>query len=267
MDWKQYQREVAAFLSSLGFDTKVDETVHGARAVHDIDVTARSRVAGVNQLWIVECKLWKRPVPKERVLTFRGVVEDVGADRGVLFSESGFQSGAKTAAQKTNISLTSFADFERDFSNEVAAARARTLDLRLASLMQAFDRLWDLPQADRESAFSKYCGPSGLLGLEQTPHAVVGVTARLSQMRQALEDAQFGRWPVAFYPLDHDGFELIEVRIWDGLFFVVEQTLEACERIYAHMTDPKSGDADWRDFQSTELTELLRKIRSTRTST
>src|SRR5205814_6758558 len=101
----------------------------------------------------------------------------------------------------------------------------------------------------------------------QTPHSVVGVTARLSQMRQALEDAQFGRWPVAFYPLDHDDFELIEVRMWDGLFFVVEHTLEACERIYAHMTDPKSGGANWRDFQSTELTELLRKIRSTRTST
>jgi hypothetical protein len=51
MDWKQYQREVAAFLSSLGFETKVDETVHGARAEHDIDVTAHSSIAGVNQLW------------------------------------------------------------------------------------------------------------------------------------------------------------------------------------------------------------------------
>jgi len=42
-------------------------------------------------------------------------------------------------------------------------------------------------------------------------------------MRQALEHGQFGRWPVAFYPLGHDGFELIEVRMWDGLFFVVEK--------------------------------------------
>src|SRR6266508_374957 len=105
------------------------------------------------------------------------------------------------------IEANKLASFERDFSNEVAVASARTLDLRLASLMQAFNRLWDLPQADRESAFSKYCGPSGFLALEQTPHAVVGVTVRLSQMRQALEDAQFGRWPVAFYPLDHDDFE------------------------------------------------------------
>lgn len=267
MEWKQYQREVAVFLSSLGFDAEVDETVPGARAEHDIDVVARSSIAGVDQLWVVECKLWKRPVPKERVLTFRGVVEDIGADRGVLFSESGFQSGARTAAQKTNILLTSLADFERDFSDEVAATRARILDFKLARLMQAFNRLWDLPQPDRESAFRKYCGPSGLLGLEQTPHAIVGVTARLSQMRQALEDAQFGRWPVAFYPLDHNGFELIEIRMWDGLFFVVEQTLEACERIHAHMNDPESGSANWLDFQSTELTELLRQIRSAGAST
>ena len=263
MGWKQYQRDVAMFLSSLGFETKVDERIRGARAEHDIDVTARTSIAGVRQLWVVECKLWKRPVPKERLLTFRGIVEDVGADRGILFSESGFQSGAKTAAQNTNISLTSFADFERNFSNDVAVARAKALDFRLASLMQAFHGLWDLPQPDRESAFKKYCGPAGSLGLEQTPHAVVGVTARLSQMRQALEDAQFGRWPVAFYPLDHQDNELIEVRVWDGLFFVVEHTLEACERIYAHMTDPEAGEADWRDFLPAELTEILRDIRST----
>lgn len=266
MDWKQYQRDVAAFLSSLGFETKVDETIRGARAKHNIDVTARTSIAGVKQLWIVECKLWKRPVAKERFLTFRAIVEDVGADRGVLFSESGFQSGAKAAAQNTNISLTSFADFERNFSNDVSVARAKTLDSRLANLMQAFNRLWDLPKPVRESAFGKYCGPPGLLGLEQTPHAVVGVTSRLSQMRQALEDAQFGRWPVAFYPLDHQDNELIEVRVWEGLFFVVEHTLEASERIYAHMIDPETGEADWRDFQSAELTELLRDIRSAASS-
>src|SRR5262245_997994 len=155
MDWKQYQRDVATFLSSLGFDTKVDESIRGARAEHDIDVTARTSIAGVKQLWIVECKLWKRPVPKERLLTFRGIVEDVGADRGILFSESGFQSGAKNAAQNTNISLTSFKDFERDFSNDVAVARAKALDFRLAALIQAFNGLWHILQAERQPSFKE----------------------------------------------------------------------------------------------------------------
>jgi hypothetical protein len=129
--------------------------------------------------------------------------------------------------------------------------------------MQAFKGLWDLPNPDREAAFKKYCGPSAFPGLDRPSVAVVGVTVRLSQMRQALEDAQFGRWPVAFWPLDHQDHELFDVRVWDGLFFVVEHTLEACELIFAHMTDPDADDADWRDFQSEELTELLRKIRST----
>ena len=92
--WEEYQDTVAAFLSQLGFDVRVDETIRGARAEHKIDVTARMSVAGVEQCWLIECKSWKRRVPKERVLTFRGVVEDVGADRGLLFSESGFQAGA-----------------------------------------------------------------------------------------------------------------------------------------------------------------------------
>jgi hypothetical protein len=97
--WREYQDRVANFLSRLGMQVQVDETVRGARALHDIDVTARTSMAGMNQLWLIECKSWKRRIPKERVLIFRGVVEDIGADRGLLFSESGFQEGAILAAR------------------------------------------------------------------------------------------------------------------------------------------------------------------------
>jgi hypothetical protein len=95
--WQQYPNALAAFLSQLGFNVRIDEPIQGARAKHKLDVTARMNVACVDQLWVIECKSWKRPVPKERVLTFLGIVDDAGAERGLLFSESGFQTGAVRA--------------------------------------------------------------------------------------------------------------------------------------------------------------------------
>ena len=51
---------------------------------------------------------------REVVHTLYSKVQDIGADRGVIFSESGFQEGARTAAQTTNILLqTSLEDFGR----------------------------------------------------------------------------------------------------------------------------------------------------------
>ena len=83
-EWADYEDKVASFLLQLGFEVQVYETIQGARAAHDIDVAARTETAGVRQLWVAECKSWKRRVPKERVLTFKGIIEDTGADRGLL---------------------------------------------------------------------------------------------------------------------------------------------------------------------------------------
>lgn len=110
--WAQYQREVASSLERLHIRTAVEEIMIGARAHHKVDVVARPLLAGVEQLWIVECKYWKSPVKKENVLTLLEIVKDVGADRGFVFSESGFQAGAIHAVGKTNVELTSIGEFE-----------------------------------------------------------------------------------------------------------------------------------------------------------
>jgi hypothetical protein len=111
------------------------------------------------------------------VLTFKGIIEDTGADRGLLFSESGFQAGAIQAAQSTNITLTSLAGFEQGFPAEVSSARAKVLEERITALMQAFMAIWDLPEPERAAAFTRYSGPSGFLQLEGTPDAMTGVMA------------------------------------------------------------------------------------------
>jgi len=91
--WKTYQEEAAAPFCSLGGDASTSEVLEGARGKHEIDVAVRTRRAGIGQLWVVECKYWKRRVGKDRVLVLAEVVADLGADRGLLLSESGFQAG------------------------------------------------------------------------------------------------------------------------------------------------------------------------------
>ena len=86
----------------------MEASVKGARADHKIDVWVVFKRFGLETKWVVECKFWNTSaVPIEKVLILKSIVEDVGADRGILISKSGFQSGAIRAAQSTNITLTS----------------------------------------------------------------------------------------------------------------------------------------------------------------
>jgi len=61
----------------------------------------------MSHVWIVECKQQKRPVNKADVETLKSIVADIGADRGFLLCESGFQPAAIAAASRTNITLSS----------------------------------------------------------------------------------------------------------------------------------------------------------------
>jgi restriction system protein len=107
--WRDFQEEAAAFFRDLGLEAATDESITGARGAHKVDVAVRTKRIGIPQLWIVECKLWRRRVDKVHVLALGNIVQDVGADRGIMLSESGFQAGAILAAGHANITLTSLA--------------------------------------------------------------------------------------------------------------------------------------------------------------
>lgn len=118
-DWRSYQDTVAAIFRELGCDVTVEATVRGVRASHDIDVLVRFPVFGLKATWIVECKYWKRRVPKAAILTLSGVVDDVGADRGILVSETGFQGGAKNASRQRNLSLCNISELRGSVSGDL----------------------------------------------------------------------------------------------------------------------------------------------------
>ncbi|HEY6315007.1 MAG TPA: restriction endonuclease [Streptosporangiaceae bacterium] len=113
--WQQYQQDAAELLRELGFTTVVNDSLTEPNGnVHEVDVSARRTVAGVDLLWIVECKRWNRRVPIERVATLKAIVDGVGADRGLLMSEQGFQSGPIRMAVQKNITLSGLDDLREN---------------------------------------------------------------------------------------------------------------------------------------------------------
>ncbi len=107
MNWKEYQIKVSSIFESIGATTTIEKKVKGARGLHEIDVFVELEKYGIPMTWICECKYWNSAIPKEKVLALYEITKDVGADKAFLFSESGFQSGAKKVATKTNIVLSS----------------------------------------------------------------------------------------------------------------------------------------------------------------
>lgn len=113
-DWRDYQEKAAAFFKRKGCSAEVEAVVRGVRAEHKIDVLVSFLQHSIECKWIIECKLWNSHVPKEKVLALKAIVEDVGADRGIIITEKGYQSGAYDVARGSNITLvTSLEEFER----------------------------------------------------------------------------------------------------------------------------------------------------------
>jgi hypothetical protein len=162
MDWKEYQEKAAEFFRNLGLDAETDVTVDGVRTTHDVDVLVISQYVGFQVTWIVECKHWKTKVSKLHVLALREIVADTGADRGILLSESGFQSGAIEAASLANVVVTSLAEARVKSEHDVNAMRLRDFFDRVEICKK---RYWDLPKGVRiEQGLRPDCGDIGYSG-------------------------------------------------------------------------------------------------------
>jgi hypothetical protein len=139
--WEQYQHQAANLLRELGFTAEVNHQMPEANgAFHAIDVAARRTIAGVDVLWIVECKHWNRRVNIEKVLALQALITSLGADRGLLMSESGFQSGAIRTASGKNITLTSLDDLRVSAADEILAARVAVAEKSLMDLALRVNR-------------------------------------------------------------------------------------------------------------------------------
>ncbi|HTR42380.1 MAG TPA: restriction endonuclease [Pseudomonadales bacterium] len=146
IEWQHYQEKTALFFRSIGLNATTDVPVKGVRTSHNVDVLVKTIQAGFEATWIVECKHWKTRVSKLHVLALREIISDVGADRGILLSEEGFQSGAIEAAILTNVRLTSLAELRISAANDIYEARFYDL---LNRIHDCNARYWAISKYDR----------------------------------------------------------------------------------------------------------------------
>lgn len=138
MNWNEYQQAVADFFTSIGATTEIDATVKGLRGSHKVDVLVKINHFGIDVIWIIECKLWKTSIPKEKILTLQQVVQDVGADRGLLMSESGFQSGAIRSTNSSNITLSSLSELKEISREELYKVKIKYISFKLNQLTNRY---------------------------------------------------------------------------------------------------------------------------------
>lgn len=141
MTWKKYQEDTAAIFKSIGWKAEIEKDIEGVRGTHEVDVFVTFKQHGIDCQWIVECKYWNSSVPKEKVLALQSIVDDIGADKGVLVSKEGFQSGAINQAHKSNIFLTSLDELKELVEEEILSYKAENLEKELVNLNLKYQEL------------------------------------------------------------------------------------------------------------------------------
>lgn len=227
-DWHDYQEEAAAFFRSLGLDAQTNVTVQGVRTQHDIDVLVKMNHVGFDVTWAIECKHWKSKVSKLHVLGLRSIVQEIGADRGILLCEAGFQSGAMEAAQLTNVVVTSLANVMQSAQSDIYNLRIRELLERIEACR---DRYWNIPKSVRiEHSLRPDVGDHGYNAflVFQSADEIMGKAIRSAY---PIENVMSFRFPEVAPILSgpQDVLAYLEPAIED-----LESRLASCEAVWKH---------------------------------
>jgi Restriction endonuclease len=194
MDWKNYEEQTAEFFRSLSCRVGLGATIKGARAKHKIDVWVVFTRFGIETKWVVDCKFWRKPATKEKVLALVSVVDDVGADRGILVSQRGFQAGAVRAAEHTNITLTSLEELKQTAQNDLIVSALHALETRAIAVRYGLHELYSSERTGPGSITAK-----PLPGVDGK--AVMDAIGRLAILERGFERARLGISP---FPIEFD---------------------------------------------------------------
>lgn len=105
-DWNGFEQLIAKLHETGNVTVERDVVLTGrSGAPRQIDVLVRHKQGLYEHLVVVECKYWNSAIERLHVDALTTTIREVGADRGVIFSTSGFQSGAIAQAKQDNIEL------------------------------------------------------------------------------------------------------------------------------------------------------------------
>lgn len=123
-NWVDLQNKVAIVLGRCGYDVQTPKVLSGPRGDVEVDVYAKKDY----QTIICECKYWDRAIPQSVVHGFRTIINDLGANNGLIIAKSGFQSGAIKTSHYTNISLLDWSEFQNRYEQDFLNGYARYIE-------------------------------------------------------------------------------------------------------------------------------------------
>lgn len=116
IDWKEFELFVQKmYQEDSELEVKHDVTLKGkSGAKRQIDVLIIQKNKFHKYITLVECKRWKKKVSRAIVDIVASNVEDLNANKGVIFTTSGYEEGAKEYAQYKNIDIFIVRDLTED---------------------------------------------------------------------------------------------------------------------------------------------------------
>ncbi|SOE67029.1 Restriction endonuclease [Burkholderia sp. YR290] len=156
-DWRDLEHLVANIQKGLAPEAKVEHNVklpgRDSETERQIDVLVTQQIGQYEMKIAIDCKDYKTPVDVKGVEEFVGMVQDVGAHKGVLVCPAGFTSTAKKLAKKRQIELYRPVD-TGDHKWRVRATIPATFEVVAATMSLALSYEYPQPMAIKENFFN-----------------------------------------------------------------------------------------------------------------
>lgn len=113
---KEFEEQVMLWLKLLpnnlnSFSVGHLKHLSGSGGDYEFDGVAEFVIFnGAKVIVLIECKRYSRPIEREKILSLYAKLQDVGAHKAIIFSTSGFQSGALSYAKDRGIACLTFID-------------------------------------------------------------------------------------------------------------------------------------------------------------
>lgn len=110
---REFEQLVKDYLEEAGQGLKKLEVTHdtklsGSDGTYQIDVLATFEAFGGSEFKVLaECKYYNKRVQRDHVMLLKSRLQSLGAHKGLLFSNAGFQKGASQFAEAHGIALIS----------------------------------------------------------------------------------------------------------------------------------------------------------------
>jgi len=108
-NWKQYEDLVCDMLREENPDFSVERNIyivgHLSNQRRQIDIAMRGKLANYDVLVVVDCKCYSKKMDVNTVGSFVTLLNDVGADIGILVTQNGCSKAAETLAKKSRVKL------------------------------------------------------------------------------------------------------------------------------------------------------------------